>query len=228
MTDTFCRQFLQQFQFFIVERASRSYNDRFTGVDTQRVEVFHAGYSEAVVVRVADHFELDFFPAFQRFFYQDLLGEGERAFGQFQEFFFVSADTATQTSQRVSRTYHHRITDLAGSSDGILHAFYRLTYRSLHIDFIQFLHEQVTVFRVHDSFYRCTEYFHSIFIKNTLCVQFGAAVQCSLSAKCQQDAVGTFFLDNLFYEISSYGKEIHFIGNSFRSLNGCDVRVYQY
>ena len=55
-----------------------------------------------------------------------------------------------------------------------------------------------------------------------------AAVQCSLSAKCQQDAVGTFFLDNLFYEISSYGKEIHFIGNAFRSLNGCDVRVYQY
>ena len=29
-------------------------------------------------------------------------------------------------------------------------------------------------------------------------------------------------------QISSYGKEIHFICNSFRSLNGCDVRVYQY
>ena len=228
VTDTFCRQFLQQFQFFIVERASRSYNDRFTGVDTQRVEVFHAGNCETVVVGVADNFKFDFFPAFQGFFHQDLFGERERTFGQFQEFFFVGADTATKPTQCISRTYHYRITDLTCSSNRVFHAFYRLAYRSLHIDLVQLLHEQVAVFCVHDSLYRCTEYFHSVFIKNTLCVKLSTAVQCSLSAECQQDTVGAFFLDNFFYKISSYGKEIHFICNSFRSLNGCDVRVYQY
>ncbi len=197
-------------------------------MDAQRVEVFHAGHCKAVVVGITNHLKLDFFPTFQRFFYQNLLRESERTFSQFQEFFFVSTDTATKTSQGIGRTHHHRITDLTGSSDSIFHAFYSLAHRSLHLNLIQFLHEQVTVFCVHDSFYRCTQYFHSILIKNTLCVQFGTAVQCSLSAESQQDTVRTFFLDNLFYEISSYGKEIHFIGNSFRSLNGCDVRVYQY
>ncbi len=197
-------------------------------MDTQRVKVFHAGYCEAMVVSVADHFKFDFFPAFQRFFYQNLFRESKGAFSQFQEFFFVGTDTATKTTQCISRTYHDRITDSACSSNGIFHVFYCLANRSLHLDFVQFLHEQITVFCIHDSFYRCTKHLYSVFIKNTLCVEFRTAIQRSLSAECQQDTIRTFFLDNFFYKISIYGKEIHFIGNTFRSLNGCDVRVYQY
>ena len=133
-------------------------------MDTQRVKVFHAGYCEAMVVSVADHFKFDFFPAFQRFFYQNLFRESKGAFSQFQEFFFVGTDTATKTTQCISRTYHDRITDSACSSNGIFHVFYCLANRSLHLDFVQFLHEQITVFCIHDSFYRCTKHLYSVFI----------------------------------------------------------------
>ena len=72
VADTLAGEGLQGSNLFFRQGAGRSYYDGLTGMDTQRVEVLHAGYREAVVVRVADNLELDFFPAFQRFFYQNL------------------------------------------------------------------------------------------------------------------------------------------------------------
>ena len=50
------------------------YHNTFTGMYTQRVDVFHAYNREAMVVFITDYFEFNFFPAFQRFFRQDRTG----------------------------------------------------------------------------------------------------------------------------------------------------------
>ena len=173
-------------------------------MDAQRVEVFHTCYGEAVVVGVADYLEFDFFPTFQGFFHQDLLGERERTFSQFDKRFLVRTDTAAQTTQSISRAYHYRISDFAGSFQGIFHAFHSVALRSFHRNFIQLLHKEVAVFRVHDSLYR-----------STVQVKFRTAVQRSLSAESQQNTVRLFFFDDFFYEIRSYRQEINFIGNTF-------------
>ena len=228
MADTFSWKFLQHFQFLVIQWASRSYHDRFAGMNTQRVKVFHACYRKTVVIRITDHLKLNFFPSFQRLFHQNLFRESKWALSQFEEFLFIGTNTTSESSQRVSRTNHHRITNATCSSNSIFHAFYSLADRSFHINLVELLHKQVTVFRIHDSLNRSTQYFHTIFIQNTLCIKLCTAVQGSLSAECKKNAVGTFFLNNLLYKISSHGKEIHLISNSLGSLNGCDVRVDQY
>ena len=50
-----------------------SHHDTLSRVDTQWVEVFHACYSEAVVVLITDNLKLDLLPTLQRLLYKDLL-----------------------------------------------------------------------------------------------------------------------------------------------------------
>ena len=197
-------------------------------MDTQRVEVFHACHCKAVVVCITDYLELNFFPTFQRLFYQNLFRESEGAFSQFQELFLILTDTAAQTTQCVSRSNHNREANAFSSRNSIFHALYSLADRSLHLDLVQFLHEEVTVFRIHDSFYRSTQYAYTIFIQDTTCVQLSTAVQGSLTTESQQDTIRLFLLDDFFYEISSYRQEINLICDTFRSLDSRNVRVYQY
>ena len=156
VTDTFGWQFLQHFQLFVVQWTSRSYYDRFTGMNAQRIKILHACHCKAVIVRIADHLKLNLFPALQRLFYQNLFRESKRTFGQFQELFFIGTNTAAESSQCISRTNHHRIANASRSSDSIFHALHRLADRSFHLDFIEFLHKQVTVFRIHNSLNRST------------------------------------------------------------------------
>ena len=102
----------------------------------QRVYIFHAYNREAMIVFIADYLEFNFFPAFQRFFHQDLCRVSESTFCQSTQFCFVFADTATHTAQRISGTDHYRETDLVGSFYCIVHRFHSLAYRSFYVDFI--------------------------------------------------------------------------------------------
>jgi len=66
----------EQIDLILVERASGSDHDGFTRVDTQRVDVFHIGHREAVVIFITDDLEFDFLPSFEGFFHQNLWGKG--------------------------------------------------------------------------------------------------------------------------------------------------------
>ena len=196
-------------------------------MNAQRVEVFHACHREAVVVGIADYLEFNFLPTLQRLFYQNLLGESERAFGQFNEGFLVRTNTASQSTQSISRAHHHGVANLAGCLQCVLHALHSVALRSLHRNLVQLLHKEVTVFGVHNRLNGSTQHTHAIFLKNSVLVEFRTAVQRRLSAECQQNAVGTFFLDDFFHEIRSYRQEINLIGDTFRCLDSSNVRVYQ-
>ena len=228
MADSLHREFLKHLHLVVAERASGSHHDRFTRVDTQGVEVLHAGHGEAVVVGIADYFELNLFPTLQRLFYQYLRSKSESTLCQLHESLFVGTDTATQSTQSISRANHDGETNLVCSCQRVFHRLYRLADGSLHRNFIELLHKEVAVFGVHNSLDRGTQHLHAILLQHTFLIQFGTTVQCSLSAKCQQDAVGALLLDNLLNKIRSYGQEIHFICNTLRSLNRSDVRIYQH
>ena len=40
----------------------------------------------------------------------------------------------------------------------------------LHVDFIELLHEQFTVFRVDDSLYRSSEHLHAVFLQDSFLI----------------------------------------------------------
>ena len=101
MTDALDGELLQHLHLLVGERTGRSHYDALTGVNTQRVEVLHAGHGEAVVVGVADDLELNLFPALERLLYQNLLGEGEGTLSQLEESIFVRTDAAAQSTQGI-------------------------------------------------------------------------------------------------------------------------------
>ena len=219
---------MQHLHLVIAERAGGSHHDRFTRVDTQGVEVLHAGHGEAVVVGIADNLELNLLPSLQRLFHENLLAEGERAFGQLHELLLILTDTATQSAQGVSRTDHHGEADALSSSDGIFHRLYGLADGSLHFNLVELLHEEVAVFGVHDGIYRCTQHLHTILLEDAAGVEVSTTVECRLSAKGQQDAVGTLLLDDFLYKEGSHGQEIHLVGNALRCLDGGHIGIHQH
>ena len=74
------------------EGLGRGYDDGFSGVDAQRVEVLHVADRDSVVIAVADHFIFDFLPALQGLFDKDLRGERKGFFAYFLELLHVVAE----------------------------------------------------------------------------------------------------------------------------------------
>ena len=100
--------------------------------------------------------------------------------------------------------------------------------RHLQIDLCQFLDEEVAVLRVHNGLYTRAKHADAILLEHTVLVERRTDVQSRLSAPSQHDAVRTFLLDNLLYEIGSDGQEIDLVGNAFTGLDGCHVGIDEH
>ena len=103
-----------------------------------------------------------------------------------------------------------------------------MTLRRLHRNLIQLLNEQVTVFRIHDCFYRSTQNLHTVFLQNTFLKQVSSAVQSCLTTESQEDTIGAFLLNHTSHKISSDRQEINLISNTFRCLDSSNIRVNQH
>ena len=209
----------------VTERLRRSDNNGLSRMDTQRVEVLHVTNGDTVVKAVAHHLILHFFPSTQGFFHKHLRGEGESFLNQHIQFFFIVTEAGTQSTKRVCSADNHRITQFGSSTTGINGIFYGFAFNSLYIDFIQFMNENLTIFRIDNGLHGSTENFYTIFLKNSVFVEGNTAVQCRLSTKGKHNAIRTFFFDDFLYKIRSDRQEINLVGNAFRSLHSSDIRV---
>ena len=89
-------------------------------------------------------------------------------------------------------------------------------------------HKQVAVFCIHNGLNTGAQHLNAKFLERAVQVKLGATVQSSLSAKSQQNAVGTLLLDNLCDKMSGDWLEINFVGNALRCLDRCNVWIHQY
>ena len=217
---------LQHLHLLRCQRTSGSHHDTLARMDAQRVEILHRSHRETMVVGVADALKLNLLPSFKTLLYQNLWGKGEGTFSQLAESLLVRTDTGTQTAQCVCRTDHDGEAYLVGSLQRVVHVLHSVAYWCLQADLVQLLHKQVAVLCVHDGLYRGTQHLYAILLQHASLIQFRATVQCSLSAKRQQNAVGTLLLDDFGYEVGGYRLEIDLVGNTFRGLNGSNVGVY--
>ena len=114
-----------------------------------------------------------------------------------------------------------------GGLQGVVHVLYGVAHGGLQRNLVKLLNEEVAVFGVHDGFDAGSQYLDTILLQDSLLVKLSTAVQSGLTTKSQENAVGAFLLDNLCNKMSGNGLEIHLVGNTFRSLNGSDVGIYQ-
>ena len=65
MADDLDGKFAQEIVVVVGQGLGRSHDDALSGVDSERVEVFHIADRDTVVITVADNFIFNFLPAFK-------------------------------------------------------------------------------------------------------------------------------------------------------------------
>ena len=107
------RRRAQHMMLLIGQRLARRDDDAVTGVDTDRIDIFHITNNDAVVIAVAHDFIFQFFPAGDRAFHQNLVNrtQHQTALTDFAHFRFVVHDAAAGAAQRERRTNDQRVTD---------------------------------------------------------------------------------------------------------------------
>ena len=225
MTDALHGDVLQHLHLLVGKRTGRSHHDRLTRVDTQWVEVFHRGNGEAAVVGITDALKLNLLPSLQALLNKHLRCESEGRFSNLLELLFGLADTRTETTQRVGRTDHDRVADVACRSHSLLHVLASVAYRNLEVNLVELLYEEVAVFCVHDSLYRSTQHIHTILLEHTVEVKLCTNVQTRLSTPSQHNAVWALLLDNFSYKKRCHRQEINLVSNTFTCLNCSNVWI---
>ena len=225
MTDALHGDVLQHLHLLVGKRTGWSHNDRLTCMDSEWVKVFHSGNGEATVVSITDALELNLLPSLQTLLNKYLRCKSEGRFSNLLKLLFGLADTRTETTQRVGRTDHDRVADVACRSHSLLHVFASVAYRHLEVNLVKLLYEEVAVFCVHDSLYRSTQHIHTILLKHTVEVKFCTNVQTRLSTPSQHDAVWALLLDNFSYKKRCHRQEINLVSNTFTCLNCSNVWI---
>ena len=99
--------------FFIGKRLCRCDGDRVTGVNAHRVKVFDCANDDNVVIEIAHHFHLVFFPADDGFFDQDFTGRRQIDTTADEDFKFVTVvgDRVAAASHREAWSNQSRQSD---------------------------------------------------------------------------------------------------------------------
>ena len=197
-------------------------------MDAQRVEVLHVTNGDTVVETVAHHLILYLFPSLQRLLYQYLWRERESLLSLCQQLFLIIAEARTQTTQGIGSTQNDREAQRGSSLLYLLDSRTSLALDGLNTYLVELLHKEVTVFRIDNGLNRGTQHLHTVFLEDTTLIQFYTTVEGCLATKAEQDAVGTFFLDDTFHKLCSDRLEIDLVCDTFTGLYGGNIGVDEH
>ena len=206
----------------------RSDDDTLTRMDAQRVEVLHVADRDAVVVAVAHHLVLYLLPALEALLHQHLGREREGLLAEAGQLLLVVCEATTQSAQRIGCTDDDGVAELLSSLAGLLHVLASLALDGLDVDLVKLLDEELAVLRVHDGLHGRTQDAHTILLQHAALLQFHTTVECGLSTKGQEDAVGTFLLDNALDEIGLHGEEVDLVGHTLGGLHRGNIGVDEH
>ena len=212
----------------IAQGLRRSDDDTLAGMDSQWVKVLHVTDGNTVVVAVANHLVLYLLPSLQTLLYQYLWREREGLLCELVQLLLVISETRTESTQCIGSTDDDRITQLGSSLAGLLDVLASLALDGLHVDFIKLLDEELAVLGIHDGLYRSTQHLDVIFLQDTLAIEFHTTVEGSLTTETKEDSVWLLLLDDTLYEVGLHRQEVNLVGNAFRSLYGCNIRVDEH
>src|SRR5699024_10760633 len=101
-------------------------NNTVSCMNAYRVNVFHVADSNTVSGAVPHYLIFDFFPAGNTALNQNLpyTGKTKTVLQDLDQLFFIVGDTAAASSQSVSRTQYHRISDLITERNTVFYITY--------------------------------------------------------------------------------------------------------
>ena len=212
---------------FVGEGLAGGDYDAVAGMDAHRVEVFHIADGDAVVGAVAHYLILDFLPAHQRAFQQDLGNGagGQAGFGDGLEFFRGVGDAAAAAAQGVGRADDQRQAQPAGRLPRLFQRVDGDILRFRLADFVQEVAEEFPVFRTADGFQRRPQQPHGVAFQHPGVGQGHRQVEAGLPAQGRQKAVGPLPPDNPFQHFHGQRLDVDAVGNALVGHDGGRVGV---
>ncbi len=133
------------------------------------IDIFNKADGDDVVVRIPDHFQLQLFPAEDRFFHQDLPYKAclKPSCTYRLEFFLIIDKAAACTAHRISRTKHHRIAQLVRNSKGFLNGICHFAAGHFNPQLIHSLFKLDPVFPPFNGIHLHANDLHMILIQNS-------------------------------------------------------------
>ena len=207
--DNVQRRSTQHLVLLVTQGLGWSHYDTVSGVNADRVNVFHITYGDAVSCTVAHYFILDFFPSGDAALYQNLANTGEtQTVGKnLDQLLLIISDTAAASAQSVSRTKYNRIADLIGEFNTGLHIMYHQRCRYRLTDFFHRILEFLTVLCFLDRLRGGSDQADIVLTQESAFFQFHRQVQSRLSSQSRKYAVRLFLDDQLLHNL--YGQRLN-------------------
>ena len=175
-----------------------SHHHAVAGVDTHRVHVFHGTDGDHVAQGVPHGFELDFLPAGDAFFNENL-GDGggiETAAGDLLHLLLIVRDSAAAAAQGVCRAHDDGIADVVGNPEGLFEGFGDAGRHAGLVDGKHGFPELFPVLRFLDGFDGRAQQADAEFVQRAVPAELHGEGQPRLAAETGDQAVRALFLDD--------------------------------
>src|SRR5262249_3720299 len=114
------RAITQELVLLVVQRLTRSNDDRLARVNAHWIDVFEAAHDDAVVLRVSNDLVFKLLPAAQALFHEHLSIGRKSAVERFARGRLIPYDRGAFAAEGESTPQHDRVTDLARHAEGLL------------------------------------------------------------------------------------------------------------
>ena len=203
-----------------------NYN-RVSCVNTNRVNIFHIADGNTVSCTVTHYLILNFFPACDTAFYQNLsdTGKTKSILQDLAKLIFIMGNTAAASTKGISRTKYNRITDGIGKCKSILYCCNNLRCCNRLTNFFHGIFKFLTVLSLLNGLSCSSDQSYIMLLQETLFIQLHSQIQACLSAKSRKYTVRFLLQDQLLYNLYSKRFNINTVSNVFICHNGCRVGV---
>ena len=111
------------------------------------------------------------------------------------------------------------------NTHGVAHAARVSTARKVQAGFAHGLFKKIPIFRLLDRLQLRSDHLDAVAIENATLRQVDGKVERRLPAKCRQQYIGAFLLNNLLDDIGGYRFDICPIGETGVGHDGCGIRI---
>ena len=211
-------------------RQHRCGTERVTCMHTQRINIFNKANGNHVALSITDNFQLQFFPAQNRFFHQDLPHKAglQTTGAHCLEFIHIIHKAAASTTHGIGRTQNDRISQLIGNGKSLFHRCGNFTAGHFDAQFLHGLLKFHAILATLDSIHLYPNDLHIVFFQHAGLSQLRAQVETRLTAQIGKKSVRALFFNDL-------GKTLYIqrlnIGHVSRFRVGHDrgrIGVYQH
>ena len=208
----------------------RSHHDGVAGMHAYGVNVLHGADGNHVALAVPHDLELDFLPAGDALFHQNL-GDGAQAqavLGNLPQLLLILADAAAGAAQGVGGTHDHRIADLFGEGQRVGDVLHHLGGNAGLVDGLHGLLELQAILGLLDGLAAGAQQLHAVLLQEALLGQLHGQGQATLAAQGGQQAVRLFLDNDAPQRLQGQGLNVDMVGGSVISLNGGGIGVDQH